>query len=98
MMSTREHLVMPRLSMLVAAAALVLCAIALATPAMANWFCGFRCTGSWGNGICQGPDQPTVGCSYIGGIGGCISGTPSHCGSGMGCGFDGELCPPDQQY
>lgn len=61
--------------------------------ASADIFCGYVCAGSAGNAICQGPVDPTVGCSYVGGIGNCMSGYATACGGDPGCGFDGRHCP-----
>lgn len=79
----------------------IACAFILPTRSASaeDWFCGFYCSGNWGSGVCQGPAPPTAGCSYVGGLGDCIGGSPSLCGGGgMGCGFDGQICAPDQQF
>lgn len=60
---------------------------------IADTFCGFYCAGTLGNAICQGPGQPTVGCTYVGGLGSCMSISAPECSGDPDCGFDGELCP-----
>ena len=76
-------------------AALILAVAFWAVPATADIYCGLYCSGTPGNGVCQGPGVPTDGCTYVGGVGNCMDVSSSTCGGDPGCGFDDEFCPKE---
>ncbi len=82
---------------IVMGAALLLLANLWAGAATADIYCGMRCVSSpYYGGICLGPEPPTLACSTL--SGGCMSVPASNCGGNPGCGFDGELCGPENQF
>jgi hypothetical protein len=78
--------------------ALISIATLWAPGALADWFCGKTCYPpfpSGGSGGCFTNGPPTTACTQWGGS--YMSGSSQDCGGSAGCGFDGELCPPDEQ-